>query len=643
MKYKGVHTLFSEIAVRMPSALAVEYGDQQIRYGELEAKTNNLANFLIASGAPRGSIVAILAEDTIEIITAIIAILKAGCVFVPLDPRLPERRLTAIVAEISAKWFVLESRFYGSIPLTSGAKVICVDSRRNPDPGRGDLTCLTDYMGYCNITKPDLVSDPDDMCYIYFTSGSTGRPKGIAGRLKAIEHFVNWEIKTFGVGEGTRVSQLTSPSFDAYLRDVFVPLCSGGTVCGLKGVRDWLDIESLINWVNQERINLLHCVPSLLRSMLSNGLKSDYFLALKYILLAGEPVLPLDLRKWSDIYGNRIQLVNMYGPSETTMTKLYYFIKATDKDRRSIPIGKPMEGAKALIVTSEGKTCRQGVVGEIYIHTPFRSLGYYNRPELTSEAFIVNPLTGSPDDLIYKTGDLGRVLEDGNLEFLGRKDQQVKIRGIRVDVGEIEYLLLEHGAVKEAAVIDQDDTSGNKYLCAYVVLRKEEKTHELKNYLAERLPDYSVPSMFVMIESLPRTISGKIDRKALPAFAHQERVYVAPRTSMEGMMAGIWMELLGVEKIGINDNFFQVGGHSLLATQLLSRIRSFFAIEIPLREIFASPTVAGLALAITQAQLAEESEEEMDRIIEDIKQLSDGDLEHMLNEEAKMAGGIGGI
>jgi amino acid adenylation domain-containing protein len=607
MNQGRVHELFSKVAARMGEAVAADYGDRRIQYRELEERSNNLANFLIASGASKGSIVAILAEDGIEVIIAIVAILKAGCVFVPLDPDLPERRLAEMMAEAPAKWFVVESRFFGRIPLTPGANVICVDSITAPEGGRSDLRCLGEYAGYRNIENPALDSHPDDMCYIYFTSGSTGRPKGIAGRLMSIDHFVKWEIETFGVGEGTRVSQLTSPSFDAYLRDVFVPLCAGGTVCGLKGIRTSLDAECLIDWVERQRVNLIHCVPSLFRLMLSAGLKPNYFSALKNVLLAGEPVLPSDVRRWTGVFEDRIQLVNMYGPSETTMIKLFYPIRPSDRDRRSIPIGKPMPGARAIVIDADGNICPPGAVGEICIRTPYRSLGYYNRPELTSEVFIQNPYTGAPDDLIYKTGDLGRVLEDGNFEFLRRKDRQVKIRGVRVELREIENLLLEHETVKEAAVVDLDDESGNKYLCAYVVFVGEVGISALRNYLASRLPHYLVPSMFAPIASLPRTITGKVDRRALPSIEQARAaaggISVGPRTPIEEALAAIWSEALNLENIGVEENFFEIGGHSLMATQVISRVEAVFETELPLRALFEFPTIRGLAKEVESGLL----------------------------------------
>ncbi|HEX8189889.1 MAG TPA: phosphopantetheine-binding protein, partial [Pyrinomonadaceae bacterium] len=257
------------------------------------------------------------------------------------------------------------------------------------------------------------------------------------------------------------------------------------------------------------------------------------------------------------------------------------------------------------------------------------------QPELTRAAFVPNPFGTDPEDLVYRTGDLGRILEDGNYEFLGRKDQQVKIRGVRVELREIEDLLSRHEAVREMAVIDADDADGNKYLCAYVVLRDGADAAGLKEFLAASLPEYMIPSAFVVLDELPRTVSGKVDRRALPTPAEARsarREFVAPRTPLEARVADIWAQVLGVERVSIHDNFFELGGHSLLATQLLARVRAALDVELPLRDLFASPTVAGMTLTVTRLQLEGEDGDEMARLIEEIKGLSEDDLEAALNE-----------
>ena len=607
MKEANVQELFTRAAERFGDLIAAEHGDTSLTYRELEERSNRLANFLLARGASKGSLVGILSDDSLAIITAIIAVLKANCVFAPLDPAMPDMRLQAMVAEATPEWYLTDSMHshrLGDIapPGCAAAKVIQLDGAQTSYRYPAHLAHLDDYWAYTDTRRPQVSPGPDDMCYVYFTSGSTGRPKGIAGRLKGIDHFIRWELKTLGLGEGVRVSQLINPTFDAFLRDIFVPLCAGGTICVPPARETVLDGAKLAVWLDGQRISLVHCVPSIFRSMLNEEPRPERFSALEYVLLSGEPLLPADVKKWVDAYGERTRLINLYGPSETTMTKFFYFVRPSDKDARFIPIGKPMEGAKALVVGVNGKPCRPGKVGEIYIRTPFRTLGYYGRPELTKEVFVQNPFGSDPEDIVYKTGDLGRVLEDGNFEFLGRRDQQVKIRGVRIELKEIENLLLSHEAVKDAAVVEREDAPGEKYLCAYLVLGEEVGFDTLRDFLSGHLPAVMLPSEFVEMEALPRTFSGKLDRHALPAPDGARRAhktpFVAPRTPAEETIARIWEQVLSVERVGVEDNFFNLGGHSLIITKILSRVGKAFGIELPLRTLFEVSTVAGLATRV---------------------------------------------
>lgn len=613
MKFESVQELFSQTAATFKNRVAIERLNDRVTYGELEESSNRLANYLISTGTAKGSIVAIVADDSIEVTTAIIATLKAGCVFVPLDPGIPEKRIQMMVSKASPTVFLLQSKYLltlkqivaSDVPSCRFVSIDRVADKRVAAASEG----VESYLKHKDAGKPSVQSGPDDFCYLYFTSGSTGTPKAIAGRLNGIDHFIRWEIETFGVRAGTRVSQLTAPSFDAFLRDVFTPLCAGGTVCVPPDRETVLDAAKLVQWIDEQQINLVHCVPSLFRSMINQALDADKFAALKFVLMAGEALLPADIKKWMDVFGERIQLVNLYGPTETTMTKFFYLVQPADKDRRFIPIGKPMNNVRALVLDPKGKTCPPGAIGEILIRTPFRTHGYYKQPELMKEVFVPNPFSEDPNDLVYKTGDLGRLLDDGNFEFVGRKDQQVKIRGVRIEIGEIENALREHESIKDVAVVDLADADGNKYLCAYVVLRNPIETGELRNFLTQSLPIYMVPSAFVVREELPRTLNGKINRKALPT-PNEARIEVGgkvdtPRTAIEEVLVGIWSSVIGFESVGINDNFFELGGHSLMATQLLARIRESLDVELPLRSLFEAPTVAGQARYIEAARLEE--------------------------------------
>ncbi|HET6978720.1 MAG TPA: amino acid adenylation domain-containing protein [Pyrinomonadaceae bacterium] len=591
MKNQNVMELFERSVDEHESLTAIERNGQTLTYGELDIASSNFANYLLDSGATKGATVAILLEDNVATIKAILGTLKAGCVFVPLEAGTPEKRLHSMFSLVEPQWFVVEEKFLELAERVNdgAAKVICIDGK--------------DFSDYFNPRRPNIELAPDDMCYIYFTSGSTGQPKGIAGRMKGIDHFIRWEVKTLGIGPGTRVSQVLPFSFDGSLRDIFVPLTAGGTICVPPGKDTLLDAREFVHWIDSQRINIIHCVPSLFRAMGNQDLNSELCRDLKYILMAGEPLLPADVKRWFDVFGDRIQLINLYGTSETTMAKFIYFVKQPDQERRSIPIGQPMEGAAALIVDAKGRPCPHGAVGEIYIRTPFRSLGYYNAPELTREVFIPNPFNNDPNDIVYKTGDLARVLEDGNFEYLGRQDGQVKIRGIRVELEEIENVLRAHESVLDVAAIDREDAAGYNYLCAFVVLADDTNAAQLREHCAAQLPDFMLPSAFVVMSELPRTISGKIDRRALPTSIGVNRgEYVAPGTPVEELICNVFADVLGLKRVGAQDNFFHIGGHSLSATRVVSRVKAGLGAMVGLRDLFEAPTPALLAQRAEQIE-----------------------------------------
>jgi amino acid adenylation domain-containing protein len=477
---------------------------------------------------------------------------------------------------------------------------------------------------------------PDDECYAYFTSGSTGRPKAIVGRLKALDHFVSWHLATFGIGPGDRMCQVTSFAFDGFLHEALVPLATGGTLCVSSDRETLLDGGKLAAWLERAGVHLIHCTPSLFRTMLNQDLDPERLPELRYALLVGEPLLPSDVERWTGVFGERIPLVNLYGPTETTLTKFVYFVKPEDAKLRTIPIGQPMPGARAIVVSDKGEPCPPGKLGEIYIRTPYRSLGYFEEPELTAEVFIPNPFGGSADDVVYKTGDLGRVREDGDFEFAGRRDHQVKVRGVRIELAPIQSLLSGHPAVEEAAVVARDDSRGNKYLCAYLVLEEKLDPNVLRDFLLEELPESSVPAAFVEMDELPRTLSGKLDTRALPdpdeGGRRLRREYVAPRTPTEEKICEIFSDLLKVPKVGVHDHFFELGGHSLLVMQLLARVRSSL-VEIPLGQVFQTPTVEELALAVTRIELERAGEPELEELVDQLGEASGEELEELLREE----------
>jgi len=603
-QYGAVQNLFDQTAKQFSGSLAINNGVRQLNYAELQAEVERLAQALTRRGVGEASIVGIFLSDPIAVISSILATLNSGGVFCSVDPSFPKKRVQLMFEIVAPKWCITDSRFYEKIEevvagLPSSPEIIFID----------DLPVADGYSGAVGT------SNPDGPCSIYFTSGSTGKPKAILGRLKGIDHFVRWEIEAVGAGPGTRVSQLTSPSFDGFLKDAFVPLCSGGVVCAPESREIILDPGRLIDWIDVEQLEVLHCVPSVFRSLISYGLNSRYFEALKYVVMAGEHLYPSDVKRWMEVFGERIKLLNFYGPTETTLIKSCHVVQPADAARSSVPIGKPIKGAAMMVIDQYGQPCSLGDVGEIYIRTPYCAFGYYGEPELTKEVFIQNPFNDDPTDIVYKTGDYGRLLPDGSFEMLGRRDAQVKIRGVRIELGEVENLLRGNTAVGDVAVIDRDDGAGNKILVAYVTMSNGAGTASLRQYLAEHLAEEMLPSAIVQMEQLPRTLNGKIDRKALPELVHAEREIgdSALRGPVEEIVAGIWCEVLKLPAVGRDDNFFNLGGHSLLVTHAILRVRDILKVELPIRSLFEAPTVAAFS-ALINKRISEGSQRELTAI-----------------------------
>jgi len=587
----GVLEWLDRSCARFPERTAVETDSISLSYDALDAIANRVAQDLIARGISPGSVVAVPIRDRVAMIVAMIGIFRAGCVFAPLDPTGPRLRLREIVTDLSPALFLTESGLREPVSELAGNRpVLTVDPTRSGEPGPGAR----------GKERPRTPVDPVAMRYVYYTSGSTGAPKGIAGCLKSLAHFIRWEIDTFGIGEGFRVSQLIHPTFDAFFRDVLVPLCAGGTVCIPAEAPGKTEPRVLLDWIEHRQINLIHSVPSLLQPVSPKDLGGRALGALRFVLFAGERLHARDVTKWLDSGEGRIRVVNLYGPTECTMVKFFHFVSRSDVERGFIPIGRPIPGASALVLGEEGKPCAPGEIGELYIRSAFLTLGYYRRPELTREAFPPDPLGEGTDGKMYRTGDLVRLREDGALEFIGRKDFQLKIRGVRVEPGEIESRLLELDGVRAAVVVGREDRPGEQSLVAYVVpADRALPSTELRGFLKERLPEAMVPSSFVVLESLPLTRTGKVDRGALPAPGPERpelsSPFVRPRTATEEKLASIWADLLRLDKIGVEDDFFELGGNSLTAMRAVSRIRDALRIELPLRRLFESATVAQLA------------------------------------------------
>ncbi len=626
MSQPCVHEVFSQKAQLYPEKTAVSTSHGPKNYRELEEESNRCAHFLLKKGVRREDLVLVFGASSEEMVIALLAIFKAGACFVPWDCTVPLAKTKEMISRFSPRFLLVNS---DSVIREQDASALGIENVFSLPQALAEET-QADF--------PAVSWSSDGTCYLYFTSGSTGEPKAIAGRMSALNNFIAWEQSSFALKEGEKVSQLTHPTFDAYLRDVFFPLCNGGTISIPKTPELVGESKRFLGWLEKEEISFLHCVPSLFRILLQANLTSHSLLNLRYVLTSGEALFPQDTKTWYELFGERISLVNLYGPSEATMIKFSHPVRSVDTKARSIPIGKPLPGTEAFLLDSHGQACSPGKVGEIYLKTLDLSKGYYQNEEASKRVFLCDPReknSSFSSTLVYKTGDYGRILLDGNWEFLGRQDRQVKIRGVRIELEAIEKSLQEIKGVEEVAVAEQKDKQGNKYLGAYLVISEKQTLESIRKIINEKLPESMHPSAFAFLPSLPRTLSGKIDYKSLPALGqsreHLTSPFVPPQTESEKSLLSIWEELLALSPIGIEDSFLDLGGHSLLATQVLSRIFQHFSVEIPLGVFLEKNTISELALEITHRQLNQT--EEAEALLAEIESLSEEELDRLLEEE----------
>lgn len=603
IEFKSVYEAVIHQALITPDEIAIDWGSQTLTYAGLERQSNRIANFLGEKTVHQKNI-GVMLENSIALVEAILGIFKAGAVYAPIDPQFPDTRTKYMLNKIECEWLITRTSWLDRVnAMMDGEErkinVLLLDGE---DPSKQysniNLYVLnTDDPGELRVSTPEGNKNG----YILFTSGSTGNPKAIVGRHRSLKHFIDWEIREFGVDSSFRVSQVSSPSFDPFLRDVFVPLCAGGTICIPESKDVVLNPANFKKWLEQKEIHLTHLVPTLFKALVTVIEDEQNVKDLRYVLLAGEMLRGNDIKKFIELFGHRIQMVNMYGPTETTQSKFFYRIKQEDASRITIPVGHPISDTQVMILNSEMKACPEGNIGEIYIRTPYISSGYYNDREMTAAVFIKNPFTNNPQDIIYKTGDTGKMMPDGRLDLVGRSDQQVKIRGFRIEPEEIENLLLKHEEIQEVIVAVKEDSYGDKMLCAYIVGRRELNAAELRKHLSAELPDYMLPAHFIQLEKMPLTPTGKIDKKFLPlpqAVMNIGVEYRAPGNESEKKLVRIWEQVLNIQDIGVDYNFFEIGGNSINSLKVISEIQKEFKVNLSLGELFSNPTISTLAPCI---------------------------------------------
>ncbi len=597
--YPPVVQAVYQVAREAPSRKAIEQAGRCWTYGELAAGVDALARRLEADGLPRGGVAALSGPPSFGLVTAMLAVLSCGGVMLPIAADLPDRRKRLMLREAGARLLLQVGH-----AVSTWAEDLAPDAVLRVCEHTGQAEGVTSNIGN-GAAAPRPAPGPDDPAYIFFTSGTTGTPKGVLGVHKGVSHFLAWQSRTFAVGSADRCAQLTNISFDVVLRDILMPLWSGATLC-LPPAE--LPPERVLAWLGSEEITVVHAVPSLTNAWLAEAPPELSLPSLRWVFLAGEPLTDALVLRWRRRVSQGCGVVNLYGPTESTMVKCFYRVPAVVLPGVQ-PVGQSLPESQALVLTTGNRLCGVNEVGEIVLRTPFRTRGYINAAEAQERQFFANPFGGDPADLLYRTGDLGRYRPDGDLTVLARLDQQVKIRGVRIEPEEVTAVLSRHPGVSACAVVARADQGDQAVLVAYIVRSGDQvSAAELRAFLAELLPAALVPSTVVFLDRLPLTPNGKLDRGALPAPEQRsgafEQPYLAPRTPIETLLAGMFAEVLGLPRVGVHDDFFALGGHSLRATQIIARARAAWRIELPLRCLFETPTVADLSLTVAQHLLA---------------------------------------
>ncbi|MGX5725422.1 non-ribosomal peptide synthase/polyketide synthase [Metapseudomonas otitidis] len=575
-----VHQLFEQRALSQPDAPALTFAARTLSYAELNAEANRLAHHLRDLGVGPDVLVGIAAERSVEMVVGLLAILKAGGAYVPLDPEYPQDRLAYMFEDSGIALLLTQSRLRNGLPIPAGLPVLELDRSA--------------AWASASDANPGVQLHPENLAYVIYTSGSTGKPKGAGNRHIALHNRLAWMQEAYQLGVEDSVLQKTPFSFDVSVWEFFWPLMEGARlVMALPG--DHRDPARLVQLITDEQITTLHFVPSMLQAFVGDE-NAARCTSLRRIVCSGE-ALPVELQRQTLALLPQAGLYNLYGPTEAAIDVTHWTCVEEGKD--AVPIGQPIANLQTYVLDSELNPVSPGVTGELYLGGIGLARGYHRRPALTAERFVTSPFGNG--ERLYRTGDLARQREDGVIEYAGRIDHQVKIRGLRIELGEIEARLQEQDAVREAVVVAADGPSG-KQLVAYLVPEQADALEAIKAHLAAVLPDYMVPSQWVLLERMPLSPNGKLDRKALPKpdMAQSSRDYVAPESELEQRLAAIWQEVLRVERVGLNDNFFELGGDSIVSIQLVSRARRE-GLHVTPKDVFEQQSLQRLASVVRYA------------------------------------------
>ncbi len=600
----SIVNLFEKAVENNRKKIAAVCGNESVTYEELNKKADKIAKALLEAGVVKNEIIGVFLNRSIDYLASFIGILKAGCVYLPLDVEYPAERLNYILTDSHTNYVISSEENKAKIPET--IKQIEIEN-------------LPEDAGKESINFPAVeVRDP---AYIIYTSGSTGKPKGaLIEHGKFIEHYFSVK-ENFGITSGDVVLQFAAFTFDASIEQILVPLLTGAKIVMRDdGIWTPKELTEIIKYQNISVVNPPTIVWEELAKYWSENENTAPAGTVKLFIAGGDEMKPAFVKLWYDSDMSEVRLLNAYGPTETVITASTYEVQPEDADKFRIPIGKPLLGRNFYIFDKNGNVVPKGFPGELCIGG-ITAKEYLFRPELTNAKFIKDPFSEVEDGKLYKTGDLARINGDGNVEFLGRIDTQVKIRGFRIELGEIENIIREFNGIDDVVVTAVGE-GNNKNLVAYIIEKDATDDEELIGFLNKKLPGYMVPAAIVRVNEFPKLPSGKIDKKALPAVQNFRRTakaeFVMPRTPLEETITKIVIDVLGVDKVGVFDNFFELGGHSMLAMQVISKINEEFNIEISIKSLFENPTIDGISKAVLEAQLMEQDEDELEALLKEI-------------------------
>jgi amino acid adenylation domain-containing protein len=603
---QSVITLFNDFARRSPEALAVTHGHRSWNYHCLAEAASRVSSALGRYDLCEADVIAVIGASSFGLVSCLLGILMRKEVFLTIDPSLPASRQATMLREAGTKAILRIGTAALPPEWRSGpASVPVIDI----DPHQGIISAESGKN--LESTLSEQYIHGNDPAFVFYTSGSTGIPKAVLGTHRGLAHFLEWQRNTFNITETDRIAQLTSLTFDAVLRDFFLPLTSGAVLC----IPEESDLADPLCWADREKVTVLHCVPSLLQNWLSQTILSSDSTPLRLLCFTGETLSGTLVRQWRNRFPGNTAIVNFYGPTEITLIKCSFLIPE-EIPEGLLPVGTSLPQSQALVLNEAGQQCGIGEKGEVVLRSPFRSLGYINAPQEMLVRFRSNPFCKTDchdDDLLYYTGDRGKYRLDGTLELAGRLDDQVKIRGVRIEPGEVKALLEQHSAIRACFVQGRKKESGETILAAYVVFRKNENcdTESLRSFLSARLPSVMIPSSWTVMDDLPLLSNGKVDRRSLPEpEIRNDKEYRPPRTPLETIIAEIWKNMLRVPRVGTGDNFFDIGGHSLLAVQVLNKLNREIDVKLTLLDLFETPTLGGLACKVFKILVAEDAKEE---------------------------------